>query len=119
MPTMVCVDGFILTHAVERIDIPDQATVDAFLPPYEPMQSLDPADPISIGAMVGPDAFTEVRYLQYFKQHGALGLIEKLAAEFEQRFGRAGRRPAAGPTRPTTPRRWSSRWARSTARSRT
>ncbi|MBV8107306.1 MAG: pyruvate ferredoxin oxidoreductase [Hyphomicrobiales bacterium] len=88
VPTMVCVDGFILTHAVERIDVPDQAAVDAFLPPYEPMQSLDPADPISIGAMVGPDAFTEVRYLQYFKQHTALTLIEKFATEFEQRFGR-------------------------------
>jgi pyruvate ferredoxin oxidoreductase alpha subunit len=88
VPTMVCVDGFILTHAVERIDIPDQASVDAYLPPYEPMQSLDPADPISIGAMVGPDAFTEVRYLQYFKQHAALGLIETLASEFEGRFGR-------------------------------
>lgn len=89
VPTMVCVDGFILTHAVERIDIPDQAKVDGFLPPYEPMQSLDPRDPISIGAMVGPDAFTEVRYLQYYKQHGA---IDKLAFEFEQRFGR----PAGG-----------------------
>ncbi len=88
VPTMVCVDGFILTHAVERIDLPEQAAVDAFLPPYEPMQSLDPADPISIGAMVGPDAFTEVRYLQYYKQHSALTLIDKLAAEFEQRFGR-------------------------------
>ena len=42
MPVMVCVDGFILTHAVERIDIPDQADVDAFLPPYEPVQVLDP-----------------------------------------------------------------------------
>ena len=89
VPTMVCVDGFILTHAVERIDIPPQATVDTFLPPYEPIQSLDPDDPISIGAMVGPDAFTEVRYLQYFKQHTALGLIERLAAEFERLFGRA------------------------------
>jgi len=89
VPTMVCVDGFILTHAVERIDIPDQAQVDAFVPPYEPMQSLDPADPISIGAMVGPDAFTEVRYLQYYKQQVALPLIEKLAMEFEKLFGRA------------------------------
>ena len=61
MPVMVCVDGFILTHAVERIDIPDQADVDAFLPPYDPVQVLDPQHPISIGAMVGPDAFTEVR----------------------------------------------------------
>src|SRR5579863_3302323 len=89
VPTMVCVDGFILTHAVERIDLPDQKTVDAFLPPYEPIQVLDPADPISIGAMVGPDAFTEVRYLQYHKQHSALGLIERLSREFEGAFGRA------------------------------
>ena len=88
VPTMVCVDGFILTHAVERIDIPDQASVDGFLPSYEPMQSLDPADPISIGAMVGPDAFTEVRYLQFYRQHGALALIERLASEFEDRFRR-------------------------------
>ncbi len=88
VPTMVCVDGFILTHAVERIDIPTQEQVDAFLPPFEPVQSLDPADPISIGAMVGPDAFTEVRYLQYYKQHTALGLIEEIAGEFRAIFGR-------------------------------
>jgi pyruvate ferredoxin oxidoreductase alpha subunit len=92
VPTMVCVDGFVLTHAVERVDIPEQASVDAFLPRFEPMQSLDPDDPISIGAMVGPDAFTEVRYLQYYNQRTALGLIERLATQFEQRFGR----PAGG-----------------------
>jgi len=88
MPAMVCVDGFILTHAVERIDIPSQADVDAFLPPYEPVQVLDPADPITIGAMVGPDAFTEVRFLQHYKQNLALRLLPELAAEFKQRFGR-------------------------------
>jgi pyruvate ferredoxin oxidoreductase alpha subunit len=88
MPAMVCVDGFILTHAVERIDIPSQEQVDAFLPPYEPVQVLDPADPISIGAMVGPDAFTEVRFLQHYKQNLALRLLPELAAEFKQRFGR-------------------------------
>ena len=54
MPVMVCMDGFILTHAFERVDIPEQAEVDAFLPPYEPRQVLDPAEPVSIGAMVGP-----------------------------------------------------------------
>jgi pyruvate ferredoxin oxidoreductase alpha subunit len=88
MPVMVCVDGFILTHAVERIDIPPQAEVDAFLPPCEPVQVLDPKEPISIGAMVGPDAFTEVRYLQHHKQNQALELIPQFAAEFRQRFGR-------------------------------
>ena len=54
MPVMVCMDGFILTHAYERVDMPTQAQVDAFLPPYEPRQVLDPAEPVSIGAMVGP-----------------------------------------------------------------
>jgi pyruvate ferredoxin oxidoreductase alpha subunit len=88
MPVMVCVDGFILTHAVERVDIPEQVDVDAYLPPYEPVQVLDPQDPISIGAMVGPDAFTEVRYLQHYKQTLALRLIPELAAEFKNRFGR-------------------------------
>ena len=42
---------------------PTQEQVDAFLPPFEPRQVLDPADPVTIGAMVGPEAFTEVRYL--------------------------------------------------------
>jgi pyruvate ferredoxin oxidoreductase alpha subunit len=88
MPVMVCVDGFILTHAVEQVDIPEQADVDAFLPPYDPVQVLDPRDPISIGAMVGPDAFTEVRYLQHYKQTLALRLIPEFAAEFRALFGR-------------------------------
>ena len=88
MPVMVCVDGFILTHAVERVDIPEQADVDAYLPPYDPVQVLDPKDPISIGAMVGPEAFTEVRYLQHYKQNLALRLIPEFAADFKARFGR-------------------------------
>jgi pyruvate ferredoxin oxidoreductase alpha subunit len=69
---MVCMDGFLLTHASERADIPDPAQVDAFLPPYDPRQVLDPAEPVSIGAMVGPEAFTEVRYLAYERMQQAL-----------------------------------------------
>jgi pyruvate ferredoxin oxidoreductase alpha subunit len=87
-PVMVCMDGFILTHAFERIDIPTREQVDAFLPPYEPRQVLDPADPVSIGAMVGPDAFTEVRYLAHAKQLEALDLVPTVAAEFARDFGR-------------------------------
>lgn len=87
-PVMVCMDGFILTHAYERVDVPTQNQVDAFLPPYEPRQILDPADPVSIGALVGPEAFTEVRYLSHHKQLRALGLIPQLAAAFNKQFGR-------------------------------
>jgi len=88
LPVMVCMDGFILTHAYERVDMPTQAQVDAYLPPYEPRQVLDPADPVSMGAMVGPEAFMEVRYLAHAKQMQALELIPQLGDEFKKVFGR-------------------------------
>jgi pyruvate ferredoxin oxidoreductase alpha subunit len=88
MPVMVCMDGFILTHAFEAVEIPTQEQVDAFLPPYDPRQVLDPAQPVSIGAMVGPEAFEEVRYLAHVKQLEALDLIPEIAAEFAGTLGR-------------------------------
>jgi pyruvate ferredoxin oxidoreductase alpha subunit len=88
-PVMVCVDGFILTHAFEQVDVPDAALVDEFLPPFVPRQVLDTEDPVSIGAMVGPEAFTEVRYLQHYKQLEAINLIPQIASEFQAVFGRA------------------------------
>ena len=63
--------------------------MDAYLPPYEPRQVLDPAEPVSIGAMVGPEAFMEVRYLAHAKQRQALELIPAWAGEFKRIFGRA------------------------------
>ncbi len=88
VPVMVCEDGFILTHAVERVDIPEAAEVDAYLPPFEPVQLLDPDEPVTIGAMVGPEAFAEVRYLSHHKQLQAIDVIPELADEFAEIFGR-------------------------------
>jgi pyruvate ferredoxin oxidoreductase alpha subunit len=92
LPVMVCMDGFVLTHAYEGVDLPEQGDVDAFLPEFEPRQVLDPADPVTIGAMVGPEAFTEVRYLMHAKQMQALDAIPEIASQFAQAFGR----PAGG-----------------------
>jgi len=88
VPVMVCMDGFVLTHATERVDVPEQDQVDAFLPPFVPQQVLDPDAPVSIGAMVGPEAFTEVRYLAHHRQLDALETIPRVAAEFAAVFGR-------------------------------
>lgn len=88
VPVMVCMDGFILTHAMERIDVPEKEQVQQFLPAYEPRQVLDPKDPISIGAMVGPEAFMEVRYLAHHKQLQALDVIPRVSQEFQEVFGR-------------------------------
>jgi pyruvate ferredoxin oxidoreductase alpha subunit len=87
-PVMVCMDGFVLTHAWEQVDTPDQEQVDAFLPPYEPRQVLDPAEPSSIGAMVGPEAFTEVRYLAHARLMEALDVVPDVSERFAEVFGR-------------------------------
>src|SRR5512138_639276 len=96
LPVMVCMDGFILTHAYERVDMPTQAQVDAYLPKFEPRQVLDPDDPVTIGAMVGPEAFMEVRYLAHAKQMQALELIPAWASQFRRAFGRDAGRLAHG-----------------------
>ena len=92
LPVMVCMDGFVLTHAVEGVDLVGAEQVDAFLPPFVPRQVLDPADPVTIGAMVGPEAFSEVKILAHAKQLEALELIPRIAGAFEEAFGR----PAGG-----------------------
>ena len=96
VPVMVCVDGFVLTHAFEEVDILAQADVDAFLPPFKPREVLDPAAPITIGALVGPEAFAEVKALAHYTLLRALERIPTLATEFAGRFGRA----AGGLVRP-------------------
>ena len=89
LPVMVCMDGFILTHAMEEIEVATPELVAEFLPPFVPRQSLDVNDPVSIGAMVGPEAFTEVKYLGHFKQIKALEVIPELSKEFKKTFGRS------------------------------
>jgi len=88
LPVMVCMDGFVLTHAIEPVELPTQEQVDAFLPPFDPRQVLDPDDPVTIGAMVGPEAFAEVKYLMHAKQMQALDLIPDISGSFSQAFGR-------------------------------
>jgi len=87
-PVMVCMDGFVLTHSYEAVDVPSQKEVDAFLPRFDPRQVLDPAEPMTIGAMVGPEAFTEVRYLQHHNLLRTLEVIPELSRSFQKQFGR-------------------------------
>jgi pyruvate ferredoxin oxidoreductase alpha subunit len=87
-PAIVNVDGFILTHAYEQVDLPSQQQVDEFLPPYKPNVHLDINNPMAIGAMVPPEHFMEVRHLAHQKQAGALEAISRAADDFLDKFGR-------------------------------
>jgi pyruvate ferredoxin oxidoreductase alpha subunit len=62
LPTIVNLDGFILSHVVEAFEMLDQETVDKFLPPLVPYHRLDPAKPVTMGAFAMPELYTEVKY---------------------------------------------------------
>ncbi|OGM03656.1 MAG: pyruvate ferredoxin oxidoreductase [Candidatus Wallbacteria bacterium GWC2_49_35] len=88
LPVMVNMDGFLLTHSFEPVDMPTQQEVDDFLPSYKPRHYLDVKHPITFGSMVGEDGYMEVRYNLEEAMKNAFGVIEKVTKEFEQKFGR-------------------------------
>jgi len=65
LPVMVCMDGFVLTHTLETLEIPDQDLVDRYLPPFVFNRMLDPQNPLSLGTLVGPEYFSETRHLAH------------------------------------------------------
>ncbi|MBE6494515.1 MAG: pyruvate ferredoxin oxidoreductase [Methanosphaera stadtmanae] len=89
VPTMVCVDGFILTHTVDPVSILTQEEVDSFLPPFKPVNAyLDPADPMSLGTLADPDYYLEIRKDLDDAMQRSLPLIEEVGKEFGDKFGR-------------------------------
>jgi pyruvate ferredoxin oxidoreductase alpha subunit len=88
MPIMVCMDGFVLTHVYEPVELLDKEKAREFLPDFQPDSILDPHHPKTFGAFADPSTFTEFRYQQFEAQQKALVKIEKVAREFEAAFGR-------------------------------
>lgn len=88
LPVMVCIDGYLLTHGHEIVDLPEAAKVDKYLPPYELEDKLDVDNPKTLGPLAGPEYYMETRYAIYKTHEEVLALIPKLAKEFEEVFGR-------------------------------
>ncbi len=88
LPVMVCMDGFILTHGMETVDIPAQEEVDKFLPPYKPLYKLDTAEPLTIGMLADPDYYMETRFAIQETFKDTLKMIPKVNGEFKNHFGR-------------------------------
>jgi pyruvate ferredoxin oxidoreductase alpha subunit len=88
LPAMVCVDGFILTHGMEVVDIPEQKDVDEFLPPYNPPYKLDPKNPMSFGLLGTPDVYLETRYAIQKTLGDVLKMIPTVGKEYQDKFGR-------------------------------
>ncbi|KAA3633354.1 MAG: pyruvate ferredoxin oxidoreductase [Proteobacteria bacterium] len=88
LPVMVCVDGFTLTHTMEIVDLPAPSAVDDFLPAYRFSRVLDPSEPRTLGTLVTPEHFTEVRYTHHNDLLAAAPVIEACDREWATRVGR-------------------------------
>ncbi|HWQ64698.1 MAG TPA: pyruvate ferredoxin oxidoreductase [Methanospirillum sp.] len=88
LPVFICFDGFILSHTYEPVDMPTQAEVDAFLPPYKPYNMLDAKNPISMGMYATPEYYMEFRYEIDQAMVRSADVIRRVGKEFGQKFGR-------------------------------
>jgi pyruvate ferredoxin oxidoreductase alpha subunit len=88
LPVSVNMDGFILTHAFEPVEILDQKFVDEFLPPFKPVVKLDVKDPVTMGLLAEPTWYMETRYKLKETMEDAIPIIENVAVEFKEKTGR-------------------------------
>lgn len=89
LPSMVVEDGFVLSHTVERIDIPDQEEVDEYLPKYDPEFPADMKNPVRYGGLLTPDIWTEFRYRIAQSHEISRNKLKTAQKEFEEIFGRS------------------------------
>ena len=88
LPVMVCMDGFILTHAYEPVDLPEQKEVDDFLPTFKPRHIVDPRWPRGIGLFADPRFYMEARYILHRALEKSEETIKEVSSEFAKAFGR-------------------------------
>ncbi|MBI5228565.1 pyruvate ferredoxin oxidoreductase [Candidatus Micrarchaeota archaeon] len=88
IPTMVCFDGFFLTHEISPLEIPSQEEVDSFLPKFSPASSLDIGNPLTFGAFVSPEHYQGLKEMQQEDLLSSVKTIKEVAAEFEKKFKR-------------------------------
>jgi len=89
LPAMIIEDAFILSHTSEPVDVPDQDTVDSFLPKYDPAIKLEVGKPMGFGSLVRPDQYMEFRYKAMRAMDSARERIASVEDEFKQTFGRS------------------------------
>ena len=91
-PIMICLDGFFLSHSMQKVLIPKQNEVDEFIGDYVKKNTyLDPLNPMVINNLTSPEEFTEMRYQQKDGFDNAAKVMDKVFLEFEKKFGRVHR----------------------------
>ena len=87
-PVMINLDGFVLTHVIEPIEMLEQELVDRYLPPFDPLFRLHPNKPISMGCFGPPVLFTEAKKAQDVAINKVMPYILEAWEEWAELTGR-------------------------------
>ena len=88
IPTVVCYDGWYLSHLWEPVEIPTRGEVEQFLPPLEMGLKIDPKTPMVFGPLITSRPATEYRYKQSAAISRAKAKFDEIEQEFREIFGR-------------------------------
>jgi pyruvate ferredoxin oxidoreductase alpha subunit len=88
LPISVNIDGFTLSHSMERVVALEDDDVSKFLPPRKPLITIDPVNPITVGALCLPDYYFEVKFQQIQAMKEAYNVIREVNKEYEDLSGR-------------------------------
>lgn len=89
LPLMTCQDGFIISHAVENIELIEDDKVKSFVGEYTPENYLlNPNMPMAVGPYANSPFYMETKMNQRLAMENAKKVILEVAEEFEQISGR-------------------------------
>ena len=88
LPVIVYLDGFLLSHMIEPIYMPEQDEVDKFIPPYQHLLPLNPDKPVTMGAFAPPFIYSETKKAQEVNLTAAKEVILQCWDEFGNIFQR-------------------------------
>ncbi len=89
LPVMVCLDGFIISHSIERVEYLDDDKVKNFVGEYKQMNPLlDLEHPKSYGPLILPDLYHEYKRAQHEVMTKVKDVVLEVAADFEKMSGR-------------------------------
>jgi len=88
IPVMVNMDGFVLTHTVEPVDVPETTQIKRYLPDWQPKETLDVANPMTFGSFATPAHYFEIRQELHEDIIKSQKVIAKEMLEFKKIFGR-------------------------------
>lgn len=89
LPTMLILDAFFLSHTCEIVDVFGADEGKAYLPSYQAVDYLDPADPKAFGNLTAPDNYYELRHMIHKDTVRAIDVARVADQDFEKVYGRS------------------------------